>query len=472
MKNSLKPPDYSDAGAAEVFSATVKRSLRWCNSQGWLFWNGQVWEIDDTAALRLAIDFSEKMKTEALTLYKQQVKYDHTGKPTVPADIDGFMKFAGRLRNESKLSAMLNLSKAYLSIKGSELDRNWHELNTPAGIYDLRTKQIKPHDSLSYHTKITACSPSLDGMEEWLAFLDMFTSHDEGKKQFLQIKAGADLYGKCLYEAMQIDVGGGRNGKSTYENSRAKVLGAYAASIDSKVLTTERQNRGAAFASLRGLRLVLAGELEEGSRLSISTLKQLCSTDLIPGERKYHDPESFPPSHHLVLFTNFFPKIGSQDSGTWRRLIIVPCTAEMPRENAEIMNYADLLFEKAGGAILDWMLEGAKLYAENAFRLEFPESIRKAADSYKQSEDWLSQFLNECCIISPNGTVRCGALYQRYKTFCASNGDYCRRNSDFVNAMHQFGFNQISRGGNKKSWLGVTLDDAEIYAEQHSAYAY
>ena len=46
-------------------------------------------------------------------------------------------------------------------------------------------------------------------------------------------------------------------------------------------------------AELKGKRLIIAAELEEGMRLSTSILKQLCSTDQIRGEKKFKDPFDF-----------------------------------------------------------------------------------------------------------------------------------------------------------------------------------
>lgn len=94
------------------------------------------------------------------------------------------------------------------------------------------------------------------------------------------------------------------------------MLGSYAGTIDVKVLTTDRQNKGAALATLRGKRLVIAGEMEEHQRLSTSTLKQLASTDKLTIEEKFKQPETVRQTHTLVLFTKFLPRVGSMDNGT------------------------------------------------------------------------------------------------------------------------------------------------------------
>ena len=75
--------------------------------------------------------------------------------------------------------------------------------------------------------------------------------------------------------------------------------------------------------------MLIASELEEGTRLNTSIVKQLCSTDDVSAEKKYKDPFAYTPSHTVVLYTNHLPKAGAKDAGIWRRLIIqavfLPC---------------------------------------------------------------------------------------------------------------------------------------------------
>ena len=138
----------------------------------------------------------------------------------------------------------------------------------------------------------------------WCKFLEDVTGGDNSFITYLQMVAGMALFGRVYEEGIVLAYGTGKNGKSTLFNALAAVLGDYAGTLDIAVLTTDRQNRGAALATLRGKRMVIAGELEEGKRLSVSTLKQISSTDPITVEEKYRSPETAGPSHSLVLFTN------------------------------------------------------------------------------------------------------------------------------------------------------------------------
>ena len=145
----------------------------------------------------------------------------------------------------------------------------------------------------------------------WLDFLNTITCGDASLAGFLQLVAGMASIGKVFHEGIIIANGSGRNGKSTFFNALGAVLGDYTGHMNIETLTTDRQNRGPELATLRGKRLVIAGELEEGKRLSNATVKRIASTDVIRAEQKYRSPEDIIPSHTLVLYTNHLPRVGS-----------------------------------------------------------------------------------------------------------------------------------------------------------------
>ena len=113
------------------------------------------------------------------------------------------------------------------------------------------------------------------------------------------------VVGRVFIEAMIIAHGGGSNGKSTYFNTIAKVLGSYYGSMSADALTVGcKRNTQYETAEAKGKRLLIAAELEEGQRLNTSFVKQMASTDMIFCQKKYKDPFFFTPSHTLVLYTN------------------------------------------------------------------------------------------------------------------------------------------------------------------------
>ncbi len=293
------------------------------------------------------------------------------------------------------------------------------------------------------------------GRELWDEFVKKVANGDSDIEWYLQMVIGSALIGKVYHEGLIMAYGGGRNCKSTFFNACLSALGDYAGTIDVKVLTTDRQNRGASLASLRGKRLVVAGELEEHQRLSVSTLKQICSTDRITIEEKFKQPETVIPSHTLVMFTNFLPRVGSTDGGTWRRLNVVPFKAQIPPGEG-IQNYADVLVEKAGGAILHWAIEGAMGFAYNGYHLAIPDSVAEATAEYKERENWIGNFIEARCVKDPNARTPAAALYATYAEWARGTGDYVRPERTFKEVLMAQGF-ESKRTKQGFMWYGLDL---------------
>ena len=190
---------------------------------------------------------------------------------------------------------------------------------------------------------------------------------------------------------------------------------------------------------MRGQRLVIAAELEEGTRLNTATVKQMCSTDEVYAEKKYKDPFSFVPSHTLVLYTNHLPKVGAIDAGTWRRLIVVPFNARITG-SGDIKNYAEYLYENAGPAILAWMIEGAKRVIDLGFHIALPPVVETAIAKYREENDWLAHFVADNCEVGAGLTAKSGELYQAYRTYCADTGEFFRSTAEFYAALDTTGY--------------------------------
>lgn len=473
---TLRPSDFSDAGNAAVFSREYRNELLYTDALGWFWWNGERWERSRHKASELAMRLSERMLEEARTsqralqLQKANMQAEALAageSPDIKAyrGVENDLKMAGAylahaksLRGARQLQNMVELSKAYLHKRADCLDADPMKLNTPAGIVDLATGRILPHDCHAFCSHITAASPGSQGREMWDSFLSTVTCGDDGLRGFLQLAAGMALIGKVYQEGILIAYGGGRNGKSTLFNALGQVLGDYAGSIDVRTLTTEQSNKGAALATLRGKRLVVTGELEEHQRLSAAILKQLASTDKLNIEEKYKQPETVEPSHTLVLFTNHLPRVGSTDGGTWRRMYVVPFRAVIPPAEG-IQNYADVLVREAGGAILSWAIEGAVNFTRNHFRLDVPEAVEEATGAYRQQEDWLRNFLRECCIRHDDSRIGARTLYLAYKQWAQELEEYVRRERDFSTAMEAAGFQKVKIGG-KPTYKRLCLDDS------------
>ena len=486
-KNSpLRPTDYSDAGNSQVFAQICGKTLSWCDALGWLYFNGINWEQNDHEAVDLAKGLTGMMLEDAKNEYtlaehrvadaktklafaddgeKAELKEEQTKAKEAVKEAKDYLVHAQKSRSVQRIKGMLELAKSSLVVKVAQLDADPHLLNTPSGVIDLRTGQIIPHyteTSSLYCTRITKVSPAIpgsvsdhNGEKKWRDFLRTITCEDDSVAGFLQMVAGMALIGKVYHEGVLIANGCGRNGKSTFFNALADVLGDYAGYIDSNVLTTDRQNRGAALATLRGKRLVIAPELEEHQRLSTSTLKKVATIDKLTIEEKYRSPEDIEQSHTLVLFTNHLPRVGATDDGTWRRIAVAPFNAVIS-ESEGIQNYADVLVKDAGPVILSWAVEGAMNFIRNAYKLTIPDAVAEATEEYRERENWLESFITDCCVKEPGAKAGAKELYSAYREWSSENGEFIHRAKDFASALKDAGFRD-TKPGNRRTWHGLRL---------------
>lgn len=382
----LKPEDFSDVGQATVLAQEYKDILRYSPSTDYMVYNRSFWEESKPKSQGVSQDLTERQLAEAETEMKkamdelvknggmeilvsvgpkkavQMFNKQQAHAYEMYEDAVAYKKYTIKRRDTKNIAATLKEARPMLEVEQRNLDADEFMLNTPTLTYDLRRGIKFPMEHRPEHfiTKQTTVDPSSDGVDIWAAALDTFFLKDTDLIDYVQRMVGLSAIGKVYVEALIITYGEGRNGKSTFWNVIARVLGTYSGNISADMLTVGcRRNVKPELAEAKGKRMLIAAELEEGMRLNTANVKQLCSTDEIYAEKKYKDPFSYTPTHTLVLYTNHLPKVGAIDKGTWRRLIVIPFDAKI-EGSADIKNYADYLFEKAGGAILTWVIEGAK----------------------------------------------------------------------------------------------------------------
>lgn len=460
------PAEFTDDHEAAVFAQAIKNQLCFTTATDFLAYNGQVWEEVGDLSIRHGASFAEAQLKEARALKasiwqqleklgvtklikghrKDKVMQSLAGKSLELykqyLDALAYEKFALKRFEFSPLRNMLRLSKARLLMNIDSFDKNPFLLNTPGGTYDLRKGMVGREDyqPADYLTKMTTVAPGNQGQAIWQQALNTFFCNDQELINYVQEIVGSVAIGQVFMEAMIIAYGDGRNGKSTFWNTIANVLGDYTGHLSSDALTTNlHRNIKPEMAELRGKRLAIAGELEEGRRLNNATVKQLCSTDEIYAEKKYMKPFSFVPSHTFVLYTNYLPHVGGNDEGIWRRLIVIPFNAKITGKS-DIKNYTQYLTDNAGPAIMKWIIEGAQRIIASGFDPQMPKVVQEAVKQYHDDNDWLQHFLTTKCVIGKDYWQKSGQLYTIYREYCQSIGEYTRSTTDFYTALRNAGF--------------------------------
>ena len=470
-RESLKPADYSDIGQAKVLAKEYGVELRYTAATDYIRFCGEYWIESKQQAVGAAEEFLDLQLADAKddVRWAKQALLDVgvaeddiiSGGKALEKKISGgqtdaylaylsalaYQAFVMKRRDMKYVVSALQAAKPMLEISVSDLDRDGFLLNTPDGTYYLPDglEGRRDHSPEDYITKITAAGPGDQGKELWLDALDKIFCKDKSLIDYVQQIVGMAAVGRVYMEAMIIAYGEGSNGKSTFWNTIARVLGTYSGNMSADALTVGcKRNVKPELAEVKGKRLIIAAELEEGMRLNTSVIKQLCSTDEIFAEKKYKDPFSFTPSHTLVLYTNHLPKVGAMDSGIWRRLIVIPFNAKITGGNDQ-KNYADYLVENAAPFVMAWIIEGAEKAIGQNFHIPAPACVKEAINKYKSDNDWLAHFLNDCCERGDGYEVGSGKFYSEYRAYCARVGDFTRSTTEFYNAVEQAGFKRVKK---------------------------
>ena len=459
----LMPEDFSDVGQAIVLSREYMDRLRFSPATDYIVFNGSFWEESQPNAQGIAQELTARQLEEAETEIQRCMKeMSENGAWAMLAAMgakkamaafseaqrrsfekyeraETYRKYAIKRRDTKYISAALKEARPMIQIEQRVLDADEFLLNLPSGTCNLRTGAVREHNAQDYITKQTAVDPSGDGMDAWEDALRTFFQGDADLIRYVQEIVGLAAIGKVYIEALVIAYGEGRNGKSTFWNTIARVLGTYSGNMSADTLTVGcKRNVKPELAEAKGKRMIIAAELEEGMRLNTSNVKQLCSTDEIYAEKKYKAPFSYVPTHTLVLYTNHLPRVGAIDQGTWRRLIVIPFNAKIEGK-ADIKNYADFLFKTAGGAVLQWIIEGAKRVIASDYKIVQPRVVRDAIQKYKENNDWLAHFLDDCCEMGDDFEAKSGEFYNAYRSYCLQMGEYTRSTTDFYSALESTG---------------------------------
>ncbi|MEJ7765735.1 MAG: phage/plasmid primase, P4 family, partial [Acidimicrobiales bacterium] len=327
-------------------------------------------------------------------------------------------------------------------------------LNVRNGTLDLRSGRLRPHRAGDLLTKQAAASyhPEAEA-PTWSTFLARVLP-DLDVRTFVQRSLGYAATGIVAESLLWLAYGGGANGKTTLLGTVEAVLGDYAAPAAPDLLLAGRDQHPTALADLKGARLVLTSELDDGRRLAEATAKQLTGGDVIKARVMRGDFFSFAPTHHLWVQTNHRPGVRGTDTGIWRRLRLVPFEVTVPVSEQD-PRLGEKLRTEAGG-ILAWLVQGCLDWQQHG--LTEPLAVWHATADYRAEEDSIGTFLTDCCIEQEQATVSAADLYDAYRTWADANGERQLNQRRFGQQLTERNLERRKHGPQRRwSWFGLGL---------------
>ncbi len=448
---------FNDYGNGQRIIAMHGTDLRHCHAtRKWLVWDSRRWCSDES-------DLARRKTHETMLEFARQA---------LAAGNEAAAKFAGSCLNNQRVSSALKEAIPYLAVTPSELDTHPHLLNFRNGTVNLRTGDLSPHSRGHCITRVLECDfVSTAQCPMFLRFLDrvMGGGPEAGQGDVERATRLVDQWQKVLGYALTGDVseklvfilvGAGNNGKTTLLATFLKLLGPYSTllQIDTLMTRQESNNTQTDLADLRGARFAMTSETEQGQRLAEGKLKRITQgMGRIKAVRKYENPIEFAETHKLFIDANHKPVVRGTDNAIWNRLYPIPFNVTIPADEIDRELPGKLLAESEG--ILAWAVAGAvRWYREGLGR---PPEVAEANREWRDQSDHLGRFVEERCVCGDAYSVKAGALYSDYKTWCASSGERELTAVAFGMRLEEQGIRKGPRNSAGYRYLGVAVRDEE-----------
>lgn len=409
----------------------------------WLVYDGKRWAVDDSGRIfQLAKAVVESIFSEIGKAEKHQR--------------DDLYKWAKTSQSAERIRGMLSLVKDELPVLPEDLDRDPMLINLENCVLDLKTMQPLPHDPKYLITKLANATFDPAAIcPTWEAFVDEITLNRTPLANFMQEFSGYSLTGLTREQCFVIGYGTGANGKTTFVDTIAELMGDYAQRAAFSTFLAQQNDRVSNdIAGLAGARLVQASEVEDGRRFNESLIKEITGGEKVNCRFLYGEFFEYAPQYKLWLSANHKPVIRGTDYGIWRRVKLIPFDYTVPEDKRDA-NLRDKLRAEMSG-ILNWCTVGLANWLHAG--LSTPAEVKAATEAYRIESDVLGTFIEDCCILASNATSEATPLYKVYKAWAEENGLAPMSQQAFGRRLTERGLvNARDSYSGRKRWSGIGI---------------
>ena len=305
-------------------------------------------------------------------------------------------------------------------------------INLRNGLLDWRTGELMPHDADVLSTvQLTAAwdpdaaCPAFDGFLTDVLPADLLAPQGDGGDAFIWELLGYLLYnGNPLHIAVLLD-GTGRNGKGTWVRTLERLFGpGNYASVSPQDMSDNKFRT----AQLYGMPINLVGDVDARYVTGTGAFKKSTGGDVLTGEHKYGQPFTFTPWSTSVFSINEAFSAADSSEGYFARWVVLPfLTRLLGREDPLMTARITTPHELAG--IVARGVRALPALLERG-RLTEPDSVRVAKQRFVLASDSFRAWMDDTCLMDPDGWVPNGALWDAYRY-----GD--------VDARHRLGKNKF-----------------------------
>jgi len=423
----------TDTGNATRFGLSHAGRVIYVPGQGWMVWDGLKWQGDDVDRMM------EMAKVLSRNIYQEGDALEDNDARIAVA------KHAKNSQQAPRLKAALELAQSIpeLVLKHDQLDRHDMLLGVGNGVVNLKTGKLqaaKPDDYITRHSPVIFDAAATCPL--FLKFLDQVTGACKPLITYLQRVIGYCLTGNAAEQCLFFLYGYGANGKSTFLTVLTDLLGSDLARQTPSETLMARKSSGASndIARLVGIRVVIANEIEDGSLLAESLVKQMTGGDVMTARFLYGEFIEFVPKFKLFIAGNHKPTIRGRDQGIWRRINLIPFEVTIPPGQRDKRLSIKLRAELPG--ILNWAIKGCLAWQKSG--LAQPKLVTDAVNSYREEMDLLGQWVAGNCVVDARYVWPSRQAYGNYKLW-AEGGGYKPMSESIFSRELETSFKKVKR---------------------------
>jgi P4 family phage/plasmid primase-like protien len=416
-------------------------------------YNGIIWEENKGPDLRSCIsdglaDLYEDRGTE-LQLYLSTLDPEDPKRKSIQEKVDAALKIATERCSNSSQKDKIFKEVCELFRDDSffdKIDEKNYLMACNNGVIDFKNKEFRkgrPDDYLTQSTNISfhPISHQMHNKKKPLIndFMEKLFVNQEIRNYMWNHLSGSLRGDPSINQSLWNYIGIGSNGKSVLTDFMRLAIGDYYQNAPISLICKGRNKIGGAEPEkllLRAKRFVVLQEPEFNDSIHEGPMKELVSgVEPLSARGLYKEkPVEFKPQFSLVVCCNQLINVQSQDHGTWRRLKVVKFDSLFTDNPVSNDPHKPFQFQKDDNLVSEKLPEWKETFLamlvdlafKNEGRVKNCKSILEASAKYRESQDYLAQFVNDKIIRIEginNMPVKKESLTREFKEWYKNNID-------------------------------------------------
>jgi P4 family phage/plasmid primase-like protien len=392
---------------------------------------------------------------------------------------DKILKICERLgRANEKKNIMTEAKELFFDSNFLEkLDTNPYLLSFKNGVIDFKQKCFRkgyPEDYLSKCTNIDyiPIDEEHDGdiVEEIRDFMHKLFPIKEIHDYMWDHLASVLIGTSSVNQTFNMYIGEGKNGKSVLMELMTLCLGEYKGDVPLTLVTRDRAKVGGLapeLLALKGVRLAVMNEPSKNDQLNEGVMKQLTSgLDPIQARAPYMlQSVTFIPQFKLVVCSNEFMVIKSQDHGTWRRIRVVDFVSyfdENPVQGDPEKPYQYVADPFLKEKFDRWKFVFNSMLVDIAFRtngvVKDCARVMASSNSYKNSFDYIGDFIRDKIVMDTTGKILKSEITTEFTMWYEQTYGRDSRGRPSTKEVHAYFDKRFGKYEKHKLWLGIRIN--------------